>query len=103
MAITRDIARLAVASNGLSFIEVDWDYDDVNAVGVRVHGVRIVNQTTDLVYGLNVYGNDKGTQRNLLFSGEYQPGTDTGMVPVGPLAVRGGGFNFSFQALRYAP
>lgn len=104
MAVTRDVYVMASYEGGLVELSVDWDYDDVNQVGVKVYGVRVNNQTArNLVYKLWVYGNDKGSTRSLLHESEHQPGTDTGMVVVGPLTVRSGGFNFAFQPLRYAP
>lgn len=105
MAITRDVAVMSSMEGGAVQLSVDWDYDDVNQVGVKVYGVRVKNLSPqDIVYGLWIYGHAKGNNtKEILYQAEYQPGTDTGMVPIGPLTVRSGGFNFGFQPLRYAP
>lgn len=103
MAITRDVAVLSSMEDGLVQLFVEWEYDDVNQVGVRVHGVRVKNHTAqNVVYKLWVYGVVRGTTRTTMYEAEFMPNTDTGMVPIGPLTVRSGGFNFAFQPWRYA-
>lgn len=104
MAITRDVAVMSSMEGGLVELSVDWDYDDVNQVGVKVYGLRVKNHSAqNIVYKLWIYGVVKGSTSTTIYEKEYQPGTDTGMVAVGPFTVRSGGFNFAFQPLRYAP
>lgn len=104
MTVARETALMSRSPDGLAELYVDWDYDDVNNVGVKLHGVRVVNNTPDLVWGLWVYGIEKGSQRTELYKAEFQPGTDTGnyLFP-SSINIRSGGFNFNFAPLRYAP
>lgn len=107
MAVTRStdvIARGTVEDAAHVELWADWDYDDVNQVGVKLYGLRLRNHTVnDWVYGLWVYGTIKGGTRELLHHSEHQPGTDTGMVSVGPYTLRSGGFTWNLAPMRVAP